>query len=181
MANRASRQRAEEVEEARRLQPLRRHVDQVQRTLAHRPLDRRSRARKSSVELSMRGAHAELGQRRHLVVHQRDQRRDHDGEPVEAQGRHLVAERLAAAGRHQHEPVAAGEDVADHLLLQAAKRGVAPDGRAAPRAGRAAGARSAMAQAGLPASCLARITTLRPPLLPGGSASTARGGRRARP
>ena len=53
------------------------------------------------------GPHAELGQRRDLVLHQRDQRRDDDREPVQAQGRHLVAQRLAAAGRHQHQRVVA--------------------------------------------------------------------------
>ena len=67
------------------------------------------------------GGDAELAQRRHLVVHQRDQRRhDHRGAGA-AQRRHLVADALAAAGGHQHQRVAAGHHVVDHLLLLAAK------------------------------------------------------------
>ena len=44
-----------------------------------------------------------LAQRRHLVVHQRDQRRDDDGKAVVDEGRQLVAQRLAVAGGHQHQ------------------------------------------------------------------------------
>ena len=59
---------------------------------------------------------------RHLVAHQRDQRRDHDGEPVAQQRRKLIAQRLAAAGRHDREHVAAGEDRRDDLRLPVAER-----------------------------------------------------------
>ena len=41
---------------------------------------------------------------------------------------HLVSQALASTGGHQHERIAAGQDVADHLLLQAAEGGIAPDG-----------------------------------------------------
>ena len=42
-----------------------------------------------------------------LILHERDQRRDHDREPVPKQRWQLVAERLAAAGRHHGQRVAA--------------------------------------------------------------------------
>ncbi len=118
---------AEQVEESRRLQALRRHVDEVQAALAHGPLDRGGAAQ---VERRVEHGrpHAQLRQGRDLVLHQRDQRRHHDGQAVEAQGRHLVAQGLAAPGRHQDQGVAAGQDVADHLLLQPAEGGIAPHG-----------------------------------------------------
>ena len=43
----------------------------------------------------------------HLVLHQRDQRRDHDAYAGAEQGGQLEAQRLAAAGRHDREHVAA--------------------------------------------------------------------------
>ena len=54
----------------------------------------------------------------HLVFHQGDEGRDHQGEPLEAQGRELVAQRLAAAGGHQHQGVALGEHFGDDLFLE---------------------------------------------------------------
>ncbi len=58
----------------------------------------------------------------HLVAHQRDQRRDDDGEPAAEQRRKLVAQRLAAAGRHDREHIPAGEDRLDDLRLPLAER-----------------------------------------------------------
>ena len=61
----------------------------------------------------------------HLILHQRDERGDdHPGSAADQRG-NLVAERLAAAGRHQHERVAAGDEVLDDLLLGAAEGVVA--------------------------------------------------------
>ena len=51
--------------------------------------------------------------------------------PVAHERGDLVAQRLAAAGRHQHERVAAGDDMLDDLLLAAPERGVAEDAVAA--------------------------------------------------
>ena len=45
-------------------------------------------------------------ERHHLVFHERDERRDDDGEAFEVERRKLVAERLALAGGHDHELVA---------------------------------------------------------------------------
>ena len=51
----------------------------------------------------------DLAQRGHLVLHQRDERRDHEREVVAHQCRKLVAERLARARGHHHERVATRE------------------------------------------------------------------------
>ncbi len=59
----------------------------------------------------------DLAQRGHLVLHQRDERRDHEREVVAHQRRELVAERLARAGGHHHERVATRERGRDRLGL----------------------------------------------------------------
>ena len=61
-------------------------------------------------------------QRIALVAHQRDERRDHDRQPVEGEARELVAERLARARGHHDERVASREGRLDGLLLPGAKR-----------------------------------------------------------
>ena len=75
-----------------------------------------------------RRAHTELAQRADLVLHQRDQRRDDDRRALAQQRRHLVAQRLAAAGRHQHQRIAATRDMGDDFALRTAKRLVAEGG-----------------------------------------------------
>ena len=52
-----------------------------------------------------------------LVLHQRDQRRDHHREARQQQRRQLIGERLPAAGRHQYKGVAAGQHMLDDLAL----------------------------------------------------------------
>src|SRR5690606_19851770 len=59
------------------------------------------------------------------VLHERDEwRHDHRGTRPQ-QGRNLVAQRLAATGRHQDQRIAAAEDMLDDRLLVAAECGVA--------------------------------------------------------
>ena len=104
-------------------QPLRRQVEQVELAVHERVLDpaplvgvlRR-------VEESR--PHAEHGQRVDLILHERDQRRDDHAGALAHQRRDLVAQRLAAAGRHQRDRVPAGADVLDDLLLLPAERAV---------------------------------------------------------
>ncbi len=116
----------QQVEAMRHHQPLRRDVEQVEPAVADRALDRsRLAGRQSGIE--RRGPHPGLPQRVDLVLHQRDQRRHHDAEPGAQQRRHLIAQRFAAARRHQHDRIAAGRDVRDDLLLLAAKAGKAED------------------------------------------------------
>ena len=64
-----------------------------------------------------RGGDAERAELAHLVAHQRDQRRDDERQPAVEDRRQLVADRLAAAGRHDREDVLAGEDPVDDLAL----------------------------------------------------------------
>ena len=61
-------------------------------------------------------------QRRHLVPHQRDQRRHHHRQPVHDQRRDLEAQRLARARRHHRERVPARQQRLDHRLLPGTER-----------------------------------------------------------
>ena len=62
-----------------------------------------------------------LGERRHLVLHERDQRRYDHGTTCSHERGKLVAQRLSAASGHQHQRVAAACDMLDDLGLRAAK------------------------------------------------------------
>ena len=53
----------------------------------------------------------------HLVLHQRDQRRDDDRQPLLHGRRELVAQALARAGRHDAQHIPSAEDILDHLAL----------------------------------------------------------------
>jgi hypothetical protein len=67
------------------------------------------------VERSRRDAIA--AQLRHLVAHERDQRRHDDSQAVVKKRRKLIAQRLAASGRHDRQHVTAVEDGRDDLAL----------------------------------------------------------------
>jgi hypothetical protein len=74
-----------------------------------------------------RRRHAVADERVDLILHQRDQRRDDDGEAaVVREGGNLKAERLAAAGRQDDERIAAGENRIHRLALHRPERRVAP-------------------------------------------------------
>ena len=75
--------------------------------------------RPSSEELRNVAGTPPACKRIHLVLHQRDERRDDDRQPRSRQRGQLEAERLAAAGRQQREDILARQRVADDLLLQA--------------------------------------------------------------
>ena len=110
--------------EARRHQPLRRHVEQLQPVRAQVvPHGARLVHVERGVEHG--SGNARLFQRLHLVAHQRDQRRDDDADTGPAQRRHLIAQRLARPGREQHHGVAAFRYMSDNIALLAAKLRVA--------------------------------------------------------
>ena len=120
----------EQIEEARRQQPLRRHVEQVQRAGEQLLLDLALRVGgQAGVEVGR--CHARLAQGVDLILHQRDQRRYHDRRALPQQGGNLIAQRLAAAGGHQHQRVATLPQMFDDGLLLAAEawvtEGVAKD------------------------------------------------------
>ena len=102
-------------------QPLRRQVEQVQLAVHERVLDAPPRIGILGRVEEAR-FHAEHVQRVDLILHEGDQRRDdHAGALAHLRG-DLIAQRLAAAGRHERDRVAAGADVLDDLLLLAAER-----------------------------------------------------------
>ena len=72
-------------------------------------------------------ADAAIHERVDLILHQRDQRRDHDRQPGHGERRRLEAETLAAAGGQHHERIAALDDGPHRLGLQRAEVVVAPD------------------------------------------------------
>jgi len=69
------------------------------------------------------GGHTVGAQRIDLVLHQRDQRRDHNADAAPMQRRNLVAQRLASAGGHQHKGIAPFQQAFDDLLLMGTERG----------------------------------------------------------
>ena len=122
MANSASRRAASELEAARRHQPLGRDVEQVE--LAARAARARSRAPASRVSVELRNAartpssaSAPTWSCISAISGETTMRR-----AVAQQRRDLVAQRLAAAGGHQHQRVAAGGDVLDDLAPAAPRK-----------------------------------------------------------
>ncbi len=64
-------------------------------------------------------------QRLQLVLHERDEGRDDNGDPGQEHGRKLERQRLARAGWHDAERIGAGQHPLDHLPLPIAQGGVA--------------------------------------------------------
>jgi hypothetical protein len=123
-------QRVELREHARRRDPLGRGVEEHEPAAHHLALDA---GRGVAVERGVeeRGVHAGFLEGADLVLHERDQRADDDRDAVAGavadDRRHLVAQALAAARGHQHQRVAAGDDVVDDLGLGPAEVAVAED------------------------------------------------------
>ncbi|MCY1436014.1 hypothetical protein D9M71_521280 [compost metagenome] len=63
------------------------------------------------------GRNAQLVEGGDLVFHQRDQRRNHHRQPLAQQRRDLEAQRLATAGGHQHQSIAAAGHALDDPRL----------------------------------------------------------------
>ena len=99
---------------------LRGNVEQVQLPGPQRLLDPPgSISLQGGVQVA--GPHAQLRQGGYLVLHQGDQRRNDDPHTGAHQGRKLIAQGFAAAGRHQHQRVAPGDQLINDLPLRAAK------------------------------------------------------------
>ena len=69
--------------------------------------------------------HTGLHQRAHLILHQANQRRHHDGDAGQQQGRHLIADGFARAGGHHGQHVLPVQQPPDDLLLPGAEAVVA--------------------------------------------------------
>ena len=61
-----------------------------------------------------------------LILHECDERRNDDGSFSEKSSGKLVAERLAATGRHDHAGVFSGDQAAHDLFLQGQERVISP-------------------------------------------------------
>ena len=154
IANSASLQPRQPIERAVAQQPLRRDVEQVQLLLDQVARDRLRASAGIELGVQRAGGDTDLAQRRDLVVHQRDQRRDDHRGAGAAQRGHLVADALAAAGRHQHQRVATGQHVLDRRLPARRESPGKPNTRRSTSAGscpdRRAGS-SCMGSANIPA------------------------------
>jgi hypothetical protein len=73
------------------------------------------------------GPYPERPQGIDLVLHQGDERRDDHPDPVPDQRGDLVAQRLAAAGRHEYQRVAAADDLFDDVPLISPEGVIAED------------------------------------------------------
>ena len=106
-------------------QPLRRKIKQpifaARRFLHHLPpLTRTLR----TIDYRRRNAH--LRQLRGLVLHQRNQRRNHHRRLSRYHRRQLVAQRLSASGGHDDTSIVRGQQTADNIFLFGAKLVVSP-------------------------------------------------------
>ncbi len=61
----------------------------------------------------------------HLVLHQADQRRHHDGDARQKQGRHLIADGFARTGGHHRQHILPVQQPPDDVLLPGAETVVA--------------------------------------------------------
>jgi hypothetical protein len=104
-------------------EPLRGEVEQVELAAVDPRPGLRPRVRIGHGIQPRRGDPG-LGQRRHLVGHQRDQRRDDQANPRPHQRGDLVAEALAAAGRQHRHGAAARQHLGDHVALKPPELGM---------------------------------------------------------
>ena len=111
----------EEIERFGFHQAFGRDVDETQFT-ARDPLEDRAVLEKIVRGVQARRRNAIAAKLRHLIAHERDQRRHHDGQAVANKRRKLVAQRFAAAGRHDREHIAAIENSGDDFGLAGPER-----------------------------------------------------------
>ena len=110
--------------EARHLQPLRCHIDDLVPALPGAVQHQRLLVVGQAVVQKSR-RHARLHQRSHLILHQADQRGHHDGNARQQQCRYLIADGFARAGGHDRQHILPGQQAADDFLLPGAEAVVA--------------------------------------------------------
>ena len=101
-------------------QRLRRHVQQLDRAGAH-ALNGVGIGVRIQRTVQIDRWNIQIGQRGHLILHERNQRRYDYRQPVKEQRRQLKTEALAAARGHDHQRVALGHYILDDLLLMGAE------------------------------------------------------------
>ncbi len=99
---------------------FRRDVDKLELAPRQRP-DPLALLRRAERAVDQRRGNAAALERIDLVLHQRDQGRDHHGGSLEEKRRELIAERFAAARRHHHQRIGATGDGGDHFFLRVEK------------------------------------------------------------
>jgi hypothetical protein len=114
------RQLRQALQHGRLHQAFGRQVEQVQRAFAGAAPHVAAGVR-GGAGIELLGSHTRLLQCRHLVGHQRNQRRDDEAETGADQRGDLVAQALAAARRQHGERATPGQDLADHAGLQPAE------------------------------------------------------------
>ena len=110
--------------EARHLQPLRGDIDDLIPALPG-AVEHQGFLVVGEAVVEEGRRHTGLHQRAHLVLHQADQRRHHDGDAGQQQGRHLIADGFARAGGHHGQHVLPVQQPPDDLLLPGAEAVVA--------------------------------------------------------
>ena len=111
------------AEKRLRTEALRRDIDQLVAPRPH-PVQALLLVFPRHRRVDQRRRDALRKQRVHLVLHQRDQRRDDQRHTLKTKCRQLIAQRLPAAGRHHHQPVAATGNLLDHPVLSVEKSAV---------------------------------------------------------
>ena len=107
-----------------RQQPLGRDVQQV-RGAGQQPRFNAPGVGGGKAGVQIVGAQPVLLQSEDLVLHEGDQRRDHDADAGAQDRGDLIADGLAASGRHQHERVLPAHHPFDDVQLMGAERPVA--------------------------------------------------------
>jgi hypothetical protein len=111
----------EQVERVRLVEPLGRDVDEAKLPARHL-VDDLAVLGKIVRGVETPGGDAVAAKLRHLIAHQRDQRRDHHGKAVAQQRGKLITQRLPAARGHDRQHVAAAEQRLDDFALAGPKR-----------------------------------------------------------
>ena len=118
------RHRLHECGEALRFQPFRRDIQQLVYPLP-RAAVHKTQLLGGERAVDVRGADPRVFERRHLILHQGDQRRYDDRNAAEKQRGNLVAQGFPAAGRHDAERIPAGQNGVDKFLLPLPETAVA--------------------------------------------------------
>ena len=111
-------------QKGRHIQPLRGHVDDAVRPGLRAP-DGLGLLAGGQAAVNVRRRHARCLERHDLVLHQRDQRRNHQRDSLQHQRGQLVAHGLARARGHHAQHVVPAEQLIHQLLLPFAKALVA--------------------------------------------------------
>ena len=98
------------------LHPLRRQIEQLKPLLTE-ILNHAALVMPGEARVKRRRRDLSLLQACHLILHERDERRNDQGQPGQEGRRQLIAERFTLAGRHDRHRIAPSQHGANDLLL----------------------------------------------------------------